>query len=800
MTVSGDAHGVRDAPSVRDASGRRGAPLKRVVAVGIIGLAAASLSIAASRFELVRALERQTLDLRFRTFATPSPATDRILVIDIDERSIQSLEPDFGRWPWPRDAHAAIVEYVRRAGAKVIAFDVLFSERTTRREVAVADLERLRAAANALEARPTSAGAARLKDEIAKLDPRAGDDALTSSSEAAGNVLYAMIFREDAGEEISPSGVERPIDAATESAPSSRWRLDQSFSKALAEGALGSRSAYPSMTLPLPSLKDAAAGLGHTNLHPDPDGPARSTYPVLGCGEIMIPSLPVSAAALALGVPVASVRVEPGRLVIGPRAMPTDREGRMPILYQARGNGEAAAGRLYNRVSYADVLLSYLVQGTDRPPPISPDVFRDKVVLIGTSATGLFDLRATPFSAVTPGVEIHCHVLDNILAGRYLAVTPAWFEPLVTLAVAALVALAAGVLHPLTGLGVSSALLLAYVSGTAAAFSWARTWVEVVAPVMAGSFAYVGVAVYRYRIEQSEKRVIRGAMGRYLPAAVLEEILSNPEKLKLGGERRTVTVLFSDVAGFTTLSDQLPPEEIAVLLNEYLTRMTECVFAQSGTLDKFIGDAIMAEFGAPIEQADHAARACRAAIEMRDALGELQKRWRRDGRPVLDCRIGIGTGDAIVGNMGSDQLFDYTAIGRIVNTAARLEPLCKDFGATCLVSSVTAESAARFDGDLILREIALVRVKGTETPQSVHELIGRRGAIDADAMNGLEAFADGLARFRSGAFAEAKAAFARALDARPGDGPARKLLELCEAALASPPEGEWTGVYEQLSK
>ncbi len=770
------------------ARGDRRTEKRKYQAALLVGLFAGLFAFSLTRLDLMTTLERQTMDMRFRALASRSEATDRIVVVDIDEKSIEALEPDFGRWPWPRDAHAAVVEYLNRAGAKVIAFDVLFSERTSRREIDRGVWSALMRDAHALQEAPTRDRASVLSKELAKLDPAAGDDALAQASAAAGKVLYAMIFRED-----NPAAMSDTMTALLK-----EKSLSQTLSDARSSAALGERAAYSSMTLPLSDLAAASAGLGHTNLHPDPDGPARSTFPILGCGDVLIPSLPVAAASLALGSPISSIRVEPGRLVIADRSVPLDEEGRMDILYQ--GGDSVLEGRLYKKVSYADVLLSYLVQGTGRPPPVSPECFRDKIVLIGTSATGLFDLRATPFSAVTPGVEIHCHVLDDILAGRFLVRPPSWIAPLLILALSLAVAILGGHLRPLIGLLAAAGLILLHVLTAALLFRFFNLALDIASPVLGASLSYMGIAVYRYRTELRNKQQIRGMMGKYVPAAVMEEILANPEKLKLGGERRTVSILFSDVVGFTTLSDQLPPEEVALLLNEYLTMMTECVFANEGTLDKFIGDAIMAEFGAPVEQPDHAARACRAAWAMRSALGRLHEKWRAEKKPVLECRIGIGTGEAIIGNMGSDQLFDYTAIGRIVNTAARLEPLCKDFRVPILVSDVTRKSAERDDAELVFREVALVRVKGVEHPEAVHELLGLRSHLDPSRAACLDQFKRALEFYRRGALADARSGFEAALQVRPEDGPAAVLLALCEEAIARPVNEVWTGVYEQKSK
>jgi len=277
--------------------------------------------------------------------------------------------------------------------------------------------------------------------------------------------------------------------------------------------------------------------------------------------------------------------------------------------------------------------------------------------------------------------------------------------------------------------------------------------------------------------------------------------LKSPDKLKLGGERKYMTVLFSDVEGFTTLSEQISPEEISALLNEYLTSMVHCITQNSGTLDKFIGDAVMALWNAPCEQNEHAALACETALLMMKELGGMRKKWQEEQKPLINARIGINTGDMIVGNMGSKKIFDYTVLGSEVNVAARLEPLNKDFGTRIAVSESTRTEAEKYRPErFVFRRLARVQLKGRNKPLEVHELVGLREDTGEDILGMIEMFETGLGLFMDSKFAEAKAIFQTIPEKTPIDGPSKTYISLCEYYEKNPPENSWRGIYVQESK
>jgi adenylate cyclase len=315
-------------------------------------------------------------------------------------------------------------------------------------------------------------------------------------------------------------------------------------------------------------------------------------------------------------------------------------------------------------------------------------------------------------------------------------------------------------------------------------------------PVLTMLVIYLGITIYRYITEEREKKKIRGAFQYYLTASVINEMLKDPSKLKLGGDKKDLTVLFSDIRGFTTLSEKMTPEELVHLLNEYLTAMTNVVFHYDGLLDKYMGDAIMAVFGAPLDQPDHALRACRTALGMMDELKKLQQKWTLENKPALNIGIGINSGDMVVGNMGSDMRFDYTVMGDSVNLGSRLEGINKEYGSNIIISEYTYEAVK----DLFFcREMDAVRVKGKKQPVKIYELLCEMK--DAEKWKQpVSLFEEGLAKYKQGLWDEAIELFHKVLDIRPVDAPAHLYIERCEALKKNPPEGIWDGVFTMTRK
>lgn len=465
------------------------------------------------------------------------------------------------------------------------------------------------------------------------------------------------------------------------------------------------------VTEPLPAFAAAARNLGHVNILPDADGTVRRETLVLSYRGRFYPSLALQIAKLALAVASEDMLLDlQGSVQLGSVPIPLDVEGRMLFNF-------AGPGQTFPHYSAADVLRG----------AIPAETFKDAIVLIGATAIGIFDLRVTPYSTVFPGVEIHATAIENILAQTFLR-RPPWMELVVfglILLLPAALGILLGQLRPLGG-GLVVAALLGGLFGLAQVLLvFEGLWFPVFYPMLVVAATYIPVTVHRALTEERQRLFIKRAFQQYVPEGVVSRILADPSVLRFGGERRELTIMFTDVRSFTTYSEQYQAELVVEILHEYLTQMVEIIFRNEGTLDKFIGDGVMAIFGAPVPQPDHAVRACKTALEMTEALQRLQHKWRQEGKEPLRIGIAVNTGEVIVGNLGSDQRFDYTVLGDPVNLAARLESLNKEFpqASGMLISEFTYEMARE---RIEARPLGEVMVRGKTRPVIVYELIGMK--------------------------------------------------------------------------
>jgi len=414
-------------------------------------------------------------------------------------------------------------------------------------------------------------------------------------------------------------------------------------------------------------------------------------------------------------------------------------------------------------------------------------------VVIRNTTVGLHDMRPTPFSPTFPGVELHCVVMENIVQQHFLQrsdrISPL-YDIGAVFGMAAVFLLAASFLRGLVLACVVAGLLGGYVVLTHYVFLMQGLWLNHIYPILGLVIAYLGTSVHRYVREEREKRKVRQTFSLYVPKSVVEEMLAHPERLRLGGEKKELTVLFSDIRGFTTLSEQLSPEELVPQLNEYLTRMTQVVFDHGGTLDKYIGDAVMAIFGAPLTQDDHAHRACLTALDMVKALRNLQKEWEEKGQPVLKIGIGVNTGLMMVGNMGSERRFDYTVLGDNVNLASRLEGLTKMYGVTAVVSETTWQAARK---GLVGRELDVVRVKGKQNPVAIYELLERQ-ENGGSCQEPLAVYEEALKKYRQKEWQEALVLFRKVESYWPDDPPSVMYEKRCAELVELCPGDEWSCV------
>ena len=490
---------------------------------------------------------------------------------------------------------------------------------------------------------------------------------------------------------------------------------------------------------PFDELARASRALGHNLVALDPDGPVRRAVPFVRGQGRFIPSLPVAATLIAGGIPASSVTTSGPALQVGTRTVPLiDQElasydsGRHPSLrmlirYPGGLMDRATRRPTYSDYSFYDLFYSEKQIEAGEKPLVDPARFKDAIVVVGTTAPGLFDLLTVPFAeGKMPGMQVHASVIDNLLSGRFISPAPAWMGFLLSL----LCGVAAGAAIVRLGVwpGLASSALLAALLAAATVAAFARgTWLPAVAPSLSLAFAIFGGVSYQYLVEGREKRQVKKLFARYVSKDVFDQLMADPSRAQLGGQRREMTVLFSDIRGFTTFSEQGEPEQIVQQLNEYFSRMVHVLFEHRGTLDKFVGDAVMALFGAPVEDPDHAEHAVQAAIAMLRELGELNRGWASEGRPTLAIGVGVNTGEMVAGNIGSETIMSYTVIGDAVNLGSRLESLNKQYGTSIIVSETTR---ARLKGRYDIRPLGDVVVKGKTKPVAIYEVASPAQAVE----------------------------------------------------------------------
>lgn len=643
---------------------------------------------------------------------------------------------EVGRWPWRRTRIAELIDRLKADGASVIALDMVFSDRSP------------------------------AEDDY---DLSADDQVLADSLTKAGNVVLGYFFRHE------------PAAVNPESLAGAAYEI-----VAEREGGLPTpRRAGVEANLPL--FARAADSQGFFS-HDRESGVLRHYALAMRYGGAIYPPLALRAAERFLGGDGLALAPAPGNLVevrLADRRVAADERGGLWLNYR----GPAGT---FRTLSAGDVLAGRTPAGT----------FRNRLVFVGVTETAVGDVQATPFGSEIAGVEVHANVADNLLNGRYVLDT-GLLAGLSLLAVVVL-ALAVSLLvlrakDHRAGAVAAAVLVLVWPVAAYAAFAAGGRHLQVVSPLLAGVISLVLSLRVRVAAEEERAQRIRQTFEHYVSGPVVDEMLRHPERVKLGGERREMTVLFSDIRGFTSISETLDSEALVSLLNEFFTPMTRLVLENGGTLDKYMGDAVMAFFGAPLSQPDHAARACRSALAMRDELVLLNERWHREGKLPPDRSMGIGiglnSGEMSVGNVGSEAVFGYTVIGDNVNLGSRIEGLNKDYGSQILVSEFTVRAAG---GGFLFRELDWVRVKGKQKPVGIHELLDATPA-PSDQVERATLYARGLAAYRARDFAGAEATFAD-LAGRLDDGPAKAFRERCRHYQEDPPPADWDGVEVRATK
>lgn len=658
----------------------------------------------------IRNVELKSYDARFqiRGVAKPSPA---IVIVAIDQKTLD----DLGAYPFSRTHYVRMLDHVVADGAKVVGFDIAFPKPDEK-----SGLRLVRQAREEYLARvPPSRRDADFLARLDVMERQADTDRQFADGIArAGTVILGQFFFFDPSEVTHLDEKERQAyedilvyGAYTAVRP---LKKDERPVPPLTQIYVGETAWLPQPNL-LPFAEAVNYNFGYFNFFPDPDGLFRQANLVIRYKDDFYPSLDVQVLRRYLDLPddqfglfynVAGVEyVQFGKL-----RMPTDSQGRMLINYQG-------AEGTYPHISFSDVAAGKFPAG----------IFTGKMVLVGPTATGIGDDRPVPLQeAGFPGVEIHANVLDTMLTQRYIR--RATREEMIDLAFILFFGMGVGFVlarvRPSGTTPVTVGVLAVFLVVTYFALARFHVWLNMVMPGAVLVTNFLGVTAYRVLLEEREKRKTRAAFAQYVPPALIKEMLKDPGRLKLGGEERELSIMFSDIRGFTSLSEKLTALELTSFLNAYTDEMTDIIFRHWGTLDKFEGDAIMAFWGAPYEQDDHARRACAAALDMGRRVDELRAQWRAEGKPDINIGIGINSGRVVVGNMGSRKRFNYTVLGDPVNLASRLEGVNKEYATRIIVSETTCRAASDALGLLRRRVSTFFRV----TPDSLASVNGSEPA------------------------------------------------------------------------
>lgn len=698
------------------------------------------LALSISYTTMLQTIELKLLDFRFGLRGAESLEDPPIVIIGIDDQSDESTPH---RWPWPRSYFAHVIENLEEAGAAVIGVDVIFDQ-------------------------PDKYGQ-ESDDELAAVLKKYDNIVLTGKLLRMIHTYksYSTIippyekFIENTNTPWGLVAIEADIDGFYR-----RYSLGQVYNDSL-----------------MPSFAAEVIRLYQRN---NQNKYLKADESFFYLGDRKIPKYDVHSMLINFVGPERSFPYYPFDNVLDDEDF--------------------------------DLLEDYDLDTFDDPGDIELEIppglkysgkLTDKIVLIGSTMHELHDNFPTPFleyltsegvkvKAETPGVEIHANAILTILRNNYLNEPPEYFIFIIIIFLAILIFVLTRFLP--TGWGSVAVLGLTalYVAIAIAVFIKFNLILTITGPVLVALFTFLGHTVYQYLLTQQEKKMLRGAFGHYVPEKVIQEILNDPDKLTLGGEERIVTVLFSDVAGFTSISEVLAPRDLVSLLNEYLTVMTDIVLKHNGIIDKYEGDAIMAEFGVPVSFPDHAAAGCRTALEMQKELRNLRVRWEREGKPALTARIGVNTGEVIVGNMGSRDVFDYTVMGDAVNLGARLEGTNKFYRTKIMISEFTNKLVK---DDFYTRPLDLIRVKGKQKPIEVFELLADRKTNFTDNfLELLKVYYNGVEAYRQQNWNEAIDIFEYCLKLLPEDYPSKMYHKRCVKYKFNSPGPDWDGVTTMTEK
>lgn len=694
-------------------------------------------------FAPFKRIELATIDNRFNSRGAV-PFNPKVVIVEISEESIKSL-PE--QWPWPRHYYARLIRNLKKAGAEAVGIDLIMSAVDFHNPAYDDDLRKALSEVKNV----ALAGKVNIADE--RYD-------IAQANENYGNIFF-----------------------------------------------------------------DVDSSIGIAYLRNDEDGVHRRFHPIVfdRARQRRLPTFSFAVLNKSFGVsPFTTVNVESNNFVYENIKIPSYDSYTALINYygpsgtfipikfvdviddnEFQTNEERELGIDIN--TFDDPETGYLYDGT----------FKDKIVLVGSTNPEDKDLFPVPIAQgiqegdnLMYGVEIHANIIQSILDQNFLQREPVWLEILsvlffLTLTFFFLLNLKREkIKHHYLIEGLAIAVVIAelfLIAAVSLLLFYQQNYVtSITGPLLAVIFGYAGSMVFSYVSERKQKVMIKSMFSQYVNPTVVNQLIDDPKKLHLGGENKELTVFFSDIEKFTSLAEKITPEELVKILNEYFVEMTEIILRNNGTLDKYQGDAIMAFFGAPIPQSDHALNACRAALEMQTHLDELNQQWSKNGRPELPTRIGISTGKMVVGNIGGSDRFDYTVIGDSVNLGSRLEGANKQYKTRIIISETTFKPLA---SQIITRELDLIRVVGKDKPLKIFELLGLTNEkIDSNILKLIEVFTSGLVFYRNREWLKAIEEFQKALELNPNDYPSKLYIERANFFSQHPPDDGWDGIFEMKTK
>ncbi len=741
--------------------------LQRIVRLALSALILLILLVDTSglyKYPFIKQLENWTYDARLN-FTRPNTVDDRIVIVDIDENSLAEV----GRWPWGRDKLATIVDNLfDRYRVSVVGFDIVFAERDES-----SGLEKFEQLATG-----------KLKENqdyqkaLQEIRPSLLHDEIFADSLVGRNVVLGYYFK---------AGLQEDESGVTGLLPPALTRMDAQWNERLP---INKAAGYGGN---LEILQVSARSGGYfDNPFVDADGVFRRVPLVQAYEGYLFASLALATAQAFLDAASIQLTIETEGSKGGKEYYALETINVKNYSIPVDANGAVFVPYRGTQGSFPYIPAHEVLSGKTEP-----SLLRDKIVLVGTSAPGLLDLRSTPVQNIYPGVEVHANIISGILDNR-IKHKPAWtigYEFVVLVVIAVCMALLLPLVSPLLAAASTLGITALVLAGTFVAWE-SNLILPLASPLMLIVLMFMLHMTYGFFIESRGKRQLANLFGHYIPPELVDEMSKSPEEFSLDGENREMTVLFSDVRGFTTISEGMDPKQLTQLMNALLTPMTRVIHKNRGTIDKYMGDAIMSFWGAPLADSEHARHALYAAMEMMDELKIMQQDFRERGWPEVSIGIGLNTGDMNVGNMGSEFRMAYTVLGDAVNLGSRLEGLTKNYGVNIIVSESTKAAIPEF----VFRELDLVRVKGKNEPVAIFEPIGHRNDLDKSVKSELSAYKKALLNFRAQSWDKAELDFFNLNRAYPDRLLYRVYLDRIAFYRNNPPGEDWDGVFTHTSK